>query len=89
MRRQFSEQRAAGEIVHVEVTPGIVIVLAAWMLSAAACEGMELGSPRASLAALGDALKGQLAIARRNFKQDSRCIKSIDACPWPIDALLN
>ena len=32
-----------GEVVHVEVAPGNVIVVAAWMLDAAACAGMELG----------------------------------------------
>src|ERR1035441_2090775 len=54
LRRQYGEQRAAGEVVHVEVTPGVVLVVAAWMLDAASCAGMELGAPRASVAALVD-----------------------------------
>ena len=41
-------------MVHVEVTPGVVLVVAAWMLDAASCAGMELGAPRASMAALVD-----------------------------------
>jgi hypothetical protein len=36
VRRQYSELRANGEVVHVEVTPGVVIVVAGWMVSAAA-----------------------------------------------------
>jgi hypothetical protein len=36
------------------VLPGIVTVVAAWMLDAPACAGMEIGAPRASLAALYD-----------------------------------
>ena len=46
VRQQYREQRANGEVVHVEVQPGIVIVVAAWMLSATACARMELGTPR-------------------------------------------
>jgi len=32
-------------MVHVEVSLGVVVVLAAWMLDAAACAGMEIGPP--------------------------------------------
>jgi len=39
-------------MVHVEVSPGVVVVLAAWMLDAAACAGMEIGPPRAAVSAL-------------------------------------
>ena len=39
-----------GRFVHVEVAPGVVTVVAAWMLDAAACVGMGIGSPQASLA---------------------------------------
>jgi hypothetical protein len=41
-------------VVHVEVTPGVVLIVAAWMLDAASCAVMELGAPRASVGALGD-----------------------------------
>jgi hypothetical protein len=43
-----------GRFVHLEVAPGIVMVVAAWMLDAATCIGMEIGQPRVSLAALSD-----------------------------------
>jgi hypothetical protein len=52
LRRQYVERRAGGDVVHVEVTPGVVIVVAAWMLDPAACTGMSLGAPRVKLAAL-------------------------------------
>jgi hypothetical protein len=54
VRRQYGERRAGGEIVHVEVAPGNVLAIAAWMLDAAACAGMELGTPRVTIAALAE-----------------------------------
>jgi hypothetical protein len=48
------ERRAGGEVIHVEVAPGVVIVVAAWMLDPAACAGMALGTPRVSISALGE-----------------------------------
>src|SRR5215203_2030324 len=54
VRRQYLERRAGGEVVHVEVAPGIVIVVAAWMLDPAACAGMELGAPRVAVSALAE-----------------------------------
>src|SRR5215831_21328643 len=54
VRRQYVERRAVGEVVHVEVAPGNVLVVATWMLDAAACAGMELGMPRVTIAALAD-----------------------------------
>jgi len=54
VRRHYSEQRANGEVVHVEVGPGIVIVVAAWMLSPTDCAPMELGAPRVALDALNE-----------------------------------
>ncbi|MCC7229238.1 MAG: hypothetical protein IT203_02525, partial [Fimbriimonadaceae bacterium] len=52
MRRQYGERRANVDVVHVEVTPGVVIVVASWMLDQGACAGMELGAPQASVEAL-------------------------------------
>jgi hypothetical protein len=52
LRRQYSETRQSGAVVHVEVAPGVVIVVAAWMLDPVACAGQELGPPHVSLAAL-------------------------------------
>jgi hypothetical protein len=48
------DRRKSGQFVHVEVLPGIITVVAAWMLDASACAGMEVGAPRVSLAALSD-----------------------------------
>jgi len=50
--REYVERRAGGDVVHVEVAPGVVIAVAAWMLDPAACAGMALGAPRETLAAL-------------------------------------
>src|SRR5215210_5000690 len=52
VRRQYVERRAGGEVVHVEVAPGNVLAIPAWMLDAAACAGMELGTPRVTIAVL-------------------------------------
>jgi hypothetical protein len=37
------ERRAGDKVVHVEVAPGVVIVVAIWMLDPAAGAGMALG----------------------------------------------
>lgn len=56
--RQFRvervDRRKSGQFVHIEVLPGIFMVGAAWMLDPAACTGINLGTPRVSLAALSD-----------------------------------
>src|SRR5215212_738210 len=52
VRRQYTERRAGGEVVHVEAAPGVVVVVAAWMLDPVACAGMTLGAPRVSIGAL-------------------------------------
>ena len=54
VRIERTDNRKAGRFVHVEVLPGVVTVVAAWMLDASACIGMEIGAPRVSLAALHD-----------------------------------
>ena len=62
VRLEGIEQRAAGSIASVEVQPGLMIKISAWMLDPASCAGMEIGAPRASLAALAalhDLLVGQ------------------------------
>ena len=46
LRRHYSERRANGEVVHVEVAPGIVTVVAGWMLDPAACAKLSFGTPR-------------------------------------------
>ena|SRR5215467_13374000 len=32
VRQHYTEQRASGRIVHIEVQPGVITVVAAWML---------------------------------------------------------
>src|SRR6266478_9066133 len=66
---QYVERRAGGDIVHVEVAPGVVIVVAAWMLDPAACAGMGLGAPRVTLAALAELHQ---LLTERGFRQSSR-----------------
>jgi hypothetical protein len=39
-------------VVHVEVAPSVVIVVAAWMLDSVACAGMDFGAPRVAVSAL-------------------------------------
>ena len=72
--RQYSEQRTGGEVVHVAVEPGIV-VMAAWMLDAASCAGMELGPPRASLAALCEL---QRLLLQRGLRRSSSGVQHPD-----------
>jgi hypothetical protein len=54
LRRQYVERRAGGEWFTSRKAPGVVIVVAAWMLDPAACAGMSLGVPRVTLAALAE-----------------------------------
>lgn len=46
------EYRADGPVARVEVHPGEIIRLPAWMLDPVACTGMAMGEPQASLTAL-------------------------------------
>jgi hypothetical protein len=58
------------------VAPGIVLAVAAWMLDAAACAGMELGTPRVTIAALAEL--HQLLIEhgyRRSSSDDSTIVQ--------------
>ncbi len=48
------DRRKSGQFVHVEVLPGVITVVAAWMLDTSACAGMAVGASRVSLAALSD-----------------------------------
>lgn len=52
VRRQYSERRANADVVHVEVTAGVVIVVAGWRLDQGACAGLELGAHQASVGAV-------------------------------------
>ena len=52
-RRIQIERRASGELVHVELAPGVVTILPAWKLDVVYCAGLKVGAPQVSLAALG------------------------------------
>ena len=52
VRRLRSEQRVVGRFVYVEAAPGVVTVVAAWMLDPVACAGMEIGAPRVAVSGL-------------------------------------
>jgi hypothetical protein len=49
-----SEQRGTGRFVYVEAAPGIVTLVAAWMLDPVICAGMEIDVPRVAVTALVD-----------------------------------
>jgi hypothetical protein len=44
-RRVQIERRATGEFVHVELAPGVVVVLPAWKLDAVYCASLKVGAP--------------------------------------------
>ncbi|WP_243856916.1 hypothetical protein [Paraburkholderia sp. BL6665CI2N2] len=46
------EQRGGGRVVHIEADPGVVRVVAEWMLDAAVCSAMAPGEPKVTVAAL-------------------------------------
>jgi len=69
LRRQYVEHRVGGDVVHIEVAPGVVIVVAGWMLDPVACAGMSLGAPRVTLAALAELHE---LLTERGFRRSSR-----------------
>jgi hypothetical protein len=69
VRRQYVECRTGGEVVHVEVAPGVVIVVAAWMLDPVACAGMRMGVPHVSATALTDLHR---LLVERGFRRSSQ-----------------
>jgi hypothetical protein len=91
IRRHYAERRAGGEFVHVEAAPGVVIVVAAWMLDPAACAGMTSGAPRLSISALVDL--HHLLIERgfrRNSSGDSTIVQEEhDETPAAADAAIH
>jgi hypothetical protein len=64
----YSEQRAAGRVIHVEIESGVVTALPDWMLDASICAGMTLGVPRVSVDALCDLHRVLLV---RGFRRSS------------------
>jgi len=70
------ERRTAGDVVHVEGAPGVVTVVAAWMLDPVACVGMEIGEPRVTPAALADLHHLLLALGfRTDSPHDSNVVR--------------
>src|SRR5215472_11246559 len=70
VRRHYSEQRAAGQVVHVEAMPGVVTAIAAWMLDPVACAGMAtIGTPRVTVSAL---IELHHLLSERGFKRSCR-----------------
>jgi len=52
---RYSEQRVAGQVVHVEAIPSVFTAIAAWMLYPVACAGMAaIGVRRVAISALFD-----------------------------------
>ncbi len=90
VRRQYTERRASGEFVHVEVAPGVVMVVAAWILDPAACAVMTFGTPRLCVSALADL--HHLLIERgfrRNSSGDSTIVQEEhDETPAVTDAAI-
>jgi hypothetical protein len=68
LRIERVDKRRSGQVVHVEVLPGVITVIPAWMLDASACTGMEVGAPRLSLAALSDL---DALLKRRGLRRSS------------------
>src|SRR5580704_13152947 len=52
VRQLYAERRSGREGVVVEAAPGVAVVLAAWMLAAAICATMSLGTATVDLAGL-------------------------------------
>ena len=63
------KRRSGHGVVHVGVAPGIVMVVAAWMLDLVACAGMEVGPPCAAVPALADLHRLLTALG---FRTDSQ-----------------
>jgi len=86
LRRQYSERRADGEVVHVEAALGIVMVVPSWMLDPATCAGLGFGAPRVAVAALID-LHDLLNILgfRRGSTADVVQETRHEVVPTPID----
>ena len=68
-------------MVHVEVAPGVVTVIAAWMLDAAACACMEIGPARVAAPALADLHRLLTTLGfRTDFSSDSNVAQGNDDC---------
>jgi hypothetical protein len=61
------EQRVAGCFVYLEAAPGVVTMVAAWMLDPAACAAMAC-TPRVAMSALIDLNR---LLTERGFRRSS------------------
>jgi len=65
--------------VHVEAMPGVVTVLAAWMLDPVACAGMEIQAPRVAPSALTDLHHLLITLGfRRDSRNESNIVREND-----------
>src|SRR5262249_8147598 len=75
VRRIRGERRASGELVHVELTPGVAVtILPAWKLDAVYCAGLKVGAPQISLAALRSLREMLIACESRLVSADGNIV---------------
>jgi hypothetical protein len=67
-RHEGTEERASGAIVRVEISPGDILKVPAWMLDRAMCAEMEMGAPRVSVSGLVELHR---LLAQLGFRQTS------------------
>jgi hypothetical protein len=75
VRRIRGEHRASGELVHVELTPGVgVTILPVWKLDPVYCAGLKVGAPQVSLAALRSLRELLIACESRLVSADGNIV---------------
>ena len=74
--RHYGERRTTRDFVHVGAAPGVVTMVAAWMLDPVLCVGMEIGAPRVAPPALIDLHDLLIALGfRRKSPDDSNVVQ--------------
>jgi hypothetical protein len=75
--------------VLVEAEPGAVIIVAAWMLEAAICATMQLGTPHVSVEALADLHRRLTELGlRRSSPDDATVVQITDTTREALSAWL-
>jgi hypothetical protein len=75
VRQILTERRASGEVSHVELAPGNVIMVAAWKLDPITCTSIKVGAPQVSLAALHNLHELLVACESRLNSTDDSTVK--------------
>ena len=75
MHRILTERRASGEVAHIELAPGNVIMVATWKLDPITCASLKVGVPQVSLAALRDFHELLVACESRLNSRDGSTVK--------------